>query len=151
MSSQEQDAGYLIDAPRDDEMDFIVDAWTRSFRDSDWAGCVTNDKYQEVQRWTITSLLARGARLRVVVNALGKRRVLAWICYEEPNLVHYVYVKKAARGMGLCTALLAHVQDELELDTPGKFTHRTRASSGLLKQGWRHWPAGARIKAVGDA
>ena len=147
----DDDVGYRLDAPRDSEMDFVIDAWTRSFRDSDWAGCVTNDKYQEVQRWTITSLLARGARLRVVVNEVGPRRVLAFVCYEAPNLVHYVYVKKAARSLGLCNALLALVQDELDLETPGKFTHRTRASSALLRKGWRHWPAGARIKAVGDA
>ncbi len=138
--------GYTIDAPMGDEMDFIIDAWTRSFRDSDWAGCITNDKYQETARWTITSLVARGAKLRVAVNSIGPRRVLAFACFEEPNLLHYVYVKKPARGLGLCTALLAHVSDSLGLDTPGRFTHRTRASSGLLRKGWRHWPAGARIK-----
>lgn len=143
-------AGYLIDHPADDEIDFIHDAWTRSFRDSDWAGCVTNDKYHEVQRWTILSLLARGARLLVIVNELGPRRVLGFICYEAPNLVHYVYVKKPARGLGLSSALLARVCRDLGLDTPGRFTHRTRASAGLLRKGWRHWPAGARIKDLAN-
>jgi GNAT superfamily N-acetyltransferase len=131
-------------------MAFITDAWCSSYRTSDWAGTITNDKYQEIQRWTITSLLARGAIIRVAVNSVGERRVLGFICYEAPGLVHYVYVKQRARGLGLAKSLLAHAESALGLGTPGRFTHRTRASSWLLRKGWTHWPAGARQKDLKD-
>jgi GNAT superfamily N-acetyltransferase len=140
--------GYDILPMEPDEEILVKDSWVKSYRDSDWAGTVSNDRFAEVQRWTITDLLARGAIIRVAVNTQGPRRVLGWVCYEAPGLIHYVYCKHKARGLGLARALLAHAEAALGLTTPGRFTHRTRASTWLLRKGWAHWPAGARIKRI---
>ncbi len=147
-SKSAEELGLVLADPTPDEARFILDAWTRSYRDSPWAGTVTNDRYAETQRWTITNLLARGAKVLVAIPAIGPRRIAGLVCYESPGLLHYLYVKQAFRGLGVARMLSEVAKSLSGLQGPGRFTHRTRASQWLLNEGWRWDPTPARTKEV---
>jgi GNAT superfamily N-acetyltransferase len=132
--------GFYVVPARPEEIPFVVDSWARSFRDSPWAGCVNNECYQAAYRDSINGLLVRGASVSVVVPAEGVRRVLAYIVIEDPDILHYLYVKRNARGLGLAKELLSR-----RAPTPRRFTFRTPASSLLLKLGHTWDPVPARL------
>lgn len=123
-----------------DEIPFVVDAWVRSFRDSPWAGCISNDRYQEVMRERVNDLLARGVRVVVAVPEEGKRRVFGFIATEAPDIIHYVYVKKSVRKLGLASRLVAECAA-----TSGRFTFRTPASDFLFRRNYTWTPVPARV------
>lgn len=145
-SNSAKDLGLMLVQPEPDEVRFILDAWARSYRDSPWSGTITNDKYAEISRWTITALVARGAQVLVAIPEVGPRRVVGFVCYEKPDVLHYVYVKQSFRGRGVARLLVDAAKFGLGTKTPGRFTHRTRASGWLLEDGWRFDPVSARTK-----
>lgn len=149
-SKSAEDLGLVLSEPTADEIKFVLDAWTRSYRDSPWAGTVTNDRYAETQRWTITNLLVRGAKVLVATPAVGPRRIAGLVCYESPGLLHYLYVKQAFRGLGVARMLSDVAKGLSGLQGPGRFTHRTRASQWLLNDGWKWDPTPARVKDLTD-
>lgn len=130
-----------------DEVAFILDAWCSSYRSSPWAGTISNDRYQEVQRWTINSLIARGAELRVAIPADPSlpRRIVGFVCYEAPSLLHYVYTKQSYRHKGVARGMISSAE-EASSSHLSRLTHRTRASKSLLDAGFRWDPVPARTK-----
>lgn len=132
--------GYNFLPMQPDETKFVVDSWVRSFRDSPWAGCIANDRYQEVMRETVNSLLARGVRVIVAIPSEGPRRVCSYIATEAPDLVHYIYTKNGSRKLGLAAELLAKYGPPT-----GRLTFRTPASEFLLRRGFTWTPVPARL------
>jgi ribosomal protein S18 acetylase RimI-like enzyme len=137
-----------FDSPRADELPLVYDAWARSFRKSPWAGCVRNCDWDQVSRATIEEILNRGARVTVAVQELedGGRRVAGYSVSEpHAGVLHWLFVKKAFRGMGIGRDLLRETLLDFPQRTP-VYTHRTTASSRFLGPGWTHDPAPARVK-----
>lgn len=136
-----------VTTPTADEFPFIFDSWANSYRKSPWAGTVPNHLWDQVSRETARSLLDRGARVLVAVTPIegsDERRVMGYIVAEPGDKVlHWIFVKKDYRGLGIGKALLAAM-------CPGEdhwaYTFRTRASAGFLG-GRFHWnPVPARLK-----
>lgn len=134
---------FQFDAPNAEEYAFVFDSWASSFRKSPWAGCVPNHLWDQVSRACIGELLNRS--LVVVAYrelADGTRRIMGY-SVSEPGVLHWLYVKRDYRGMGVGKRLL-------EFTTAGweqfAYTHQTRASRKFLGQKW-HWdPVLARIR-----
>ena len=132
--------GFKLVPAEADEIPFIVDAWARSFRDSPWAGCISNEHYQEAQRATINDLLARGARATVAVPTEGPRRVCGFVAFEAPDIIHYVYTKRWARKRGLANSMISFAAPN-----GGRFSFRTPSSEFLLRRGFKWNPIPARV------
>lgn len=135
--------------PTADELNLVYDAWANSFRKSMWAGTVPNQLWDTVSRATIGEILNRGARVTVATVDLpdeGARRVMGYSVSEPAKRVlHWVYVKRDYRGMGVGSALLADVlADDV---SPWTYSHRTNASSRFLGKQFSHDPTTARVKA----
>jgi len=141
-----------FDAPRPDEYSLVYDSWARSFRKSPWAGCIPNHLYDQVSRAGIADILDRGARVVCAVQELdeGARRVMGY-AVSEPNVLHWLFVKRDYRGFGVGSALLREtIRDWLP---PGEgnpqwvYTHRTNASARFLARHPFVWdPVPARVK-----
>lgn len=133
-----------IDTPRADEFPLVFDAWARSFKKSPWAGCVPNHLWDQVSRECAHQIVNRGARVLVAVTELpdGTRRVMGYSVSEPgKKVLHWLFVKKDYRGMGVGKTLLAET-------CPGHgwtYTHRTRASARFLP-GFTWDPTAARVK-----
>lgn len=142
--------------PNPDEYPLIYDAWANSFRKSPWAGCIRNCDYDTVSRATIGEILARGARVNTAVQDLegGGRRVMGYSVSEpSPQVLHWLFVKRDYRGMGVGTQLLRDTVKDWSTLEAFRYSHRTRASQKFLHTAcagaipWTHDPATARVKA----
>ena len=138
-----------FDSPRADEWPLVFDAWASSFRKSPWAGCVPNHLWDQVSRAAATEIIDRGARVLCAVADLpdGNRRVMGYAVAEGP-ILHWLFVKRDYRGMGVGRALLAEIMAGVGDSVEKSYTHRTRSSSRFLGQGWKWDPTSARIKLV---
>lgn len=136
--------------PAADEFPLIYDTWARSFMKSPWAGCVRNCDYPATSRAAIQEILDRGARVVVAVVELegGGRRVMGYSVSEPgEGALHWIYVKRDYRGMGVGKALLADVEEHATPHATGLvYTYRTPASAKFLGAKWRHDPVLARVK-----
>lgn len=138
-----------FDNPTAEEFAFIYDSWAHSFKKSPYAGCITNDMYPEVSRRTMTEIIDRGARVVVAVQELpdGGRRIMGYSVSEpEKRILHYLYVKRDYRGVGVGGALLSDVMNAGDFVSGGRYTHRTNASAKFLGRGWVHDAVPARVK-----
>lgn len=146
-----------FDKPTADEFPLIYDSWSRSFKKSPWAGCVTNDMWDQVSRKTMTDIIDRGADITVAVTPIaGKedqfpavRRVMGYAVYEsERRVLHWLFVKRDYRGCGVGGLLLGYVCNFGADGLPDRwtYTHRTKASPKFLGAGFEWDPVSARVK-----
>lgn len=127
-------------------MAFVLDGWIRSWRTSPWAGCVTNDRIFEVTRGAVIDLLERG--MKIVVGEVADRLV-GFVAYERPDILHYVFVKRRGfRGLGIGRMLVTEAAIDMGLTEPGRFTHRTTQAGWLLSDGWTWDPVPVRTKTA---
>ena len=103
---------------------FIYATWLRSYRNSEFARHQENDKYYWRQHDLIEKLM-KGNQVNVAVIDESPDVVLGWACGRN-GLLHYSYVKKAFRRLGIAKKLV----------TPwnaGAYSHRTLMAPLLMK------------------
>ena len=102
----------VVRVGKPDDLGYVVDSWTKhAFRG------------QRLRRATqhVRELLARPAsRLFVAHVPDDADAILGWAALEiEPSCVHYIYVRSAARGQGVATAMLGTlVRERIEYSSP---------------------------------
>lgn len=126
-----------------DELPFVLDSWSLSWRTSEWSGTTPNHLQPMVTRELVGGLIARGAHIEVA--AIGER-IAGYVCYEHKgsdSVVHWVYVKDPYRRAGLGKALVQFATREA---TGVFYTHRTRYSKYIMPAVARFAPEIARRK-----
>jgi GNAT superfamily N-acetyltransferase len=129
----------------EDDANFVLDSWSKSFRVSPWAGVVLNCDWHATHSAVVRELLERGARVSVICARHNPRQILAWACWEVlpagDFVLHYLYVKDPWRRTGLATALLGHLKGlhVTSEATRAHHTFRTRDWSHLDRAGAFRW------------
>lgn len=126
-----EDDGLEFGEMAADEITFVLDSMSKSFRSSPWAGVVGNHLWHPLMKATVTGLLERGAKVRVA-RSLGK--VAGYVVYETKGadvFVHFLYVKDAARRLGVGKRLL--LEAGVKKGTRWFYTFRTKASAYLTR------------------
>lgn len=139
--------------PTADELKFILDSWSSSYRKSRFAGTVPNNMWQEVARATATQLMSR-LNCRTVVALVpslgisGERGRVMGYSIAEPGILHWIYTKKDYRRLGVATRMLSEqlMQWDADLRKYPRFTHMTDSSQRFLPPGWKWDPIPARLK-----
>jgi GNAT superfamily N-acetyltransferase len=108
------------------ETDFVYSSWLNSYEDSPFARGIRKSIYFDRQRRLINSISARGGKLLVATHPEAPDAVLGWVCVEEPDFVHYVFVKQAWRRMGVASLLLEQASARF------KYTHRTAVGESFV-------------------
>jgi GNAT superfamily N-acetyltransferase len=140
-----------LESPTAEEYPFIFDSWARGFRNSPFAGCIRNCDYDDVSRRTMSEIVDRGARVVVLVNVLptGERRIAGYSVSEPSRKwLHWIYVKRDYRGMGLGRQLRRDVAADADIGN-WTYTYRTKPSDRFLSANGRRmkWdPTPARTK-----
>lgn len=140
---------FNFDLAAADEFNFVFDSWARSFQKSDWAGCIPNHLYPQVSRAGSADILDRGAMVEVAYVPMpdGTRRVMGYSVSEpDRGVLHWVFVKRDYRGLGVGKALVASVTARITKGSPLYYTYRTRASAKFLGPAWEHEPKLARVR-----
>lgn len=136
-------SGWSYRALEPDELPFVLDSWSRSWRTSEYAGTVPNHLQPTVVRELLGGLLARGAKITVAV--IGSR-IAGYVCHERKGkqaVIHWAYVKDPFRRQGIGSSLVLFVSD---LDDEIFYTHRTRYSKYILPANAKFLPEIARRK-----
>lgn len=111
---------------------FIYATWLRSYRhSSQFAKNIPNEVYFKYHHMAIDRIAERGGRF-YVAHALGDPdTILGFICSEGPTLVHYCYIKKPFRAMGIARKLvqMAGISEDLY-----EFTHMTHDMEKITKK-----------------
>jgi hypothetical protein len=93
-----------------DDLPFIFATWLRSYRhSSQFAKKISNDVYFKYHHAAIERIISRGGIIKIA-NIVGDPNViLGYACLEAQGgtdmVVHYVYVKKNFRKMGIASRL----------------------------------------------
>lgn len=142
----------VFSVPDVDELKLVLDSWSNSFRKSQYAGCIPNNLWPEVSRQTATQLMTRtGARTicALTPTADGTRGRVMGYSVSEPGILHWLYVKKDYRRLGIGSQLLQELignWNDSERKRP-RYTHRTDSSGRFLPPGWKWDVIPARVKA----
>lgn len=144
-----------LDTPNADEFPLIFDSWARCWMKSKWAGCVRNCDWDQTSRACSTEIIDRQTTrvtVAVVEQPDGSRRVAGYSVSEPSRKVlHFLYVKRDYRGMGVARSLLRDALGGDRIST-WTYTHRTDACDRFLRNRatgehmvWS--PVPARVKA----
>jgi ribosomal protein S18 acetylase RimI-like enzyme len=141
-----------FDYPDADELKFILDSWSSSFRKSPYAGVVPNNHWAAVSRASMTQIMTRPSVTTTVAlagySAESRGRVMGYVV-AEPGILHWIYVKKDFRKLSIGRELLDKAMenwDDIHRMHP-RFTHRTDVSFRFLPVGWKWDAIPARVKA----
>lgn len=88
----------------------VYDCWARSMADE--VGVEGDDARRAFVRGykpVITALIARSTTM-VAVSRKDPLRVLGWICVEIPDVLHFVFTKRAFRQGGIARQLIERSQ-----------------------------------------
>ncbi len=124
------DVSVRVGTPED--LNFVFATWLRNYRHgSQFAKKISNDVFYRWHHKVIERIIERGAQIRIVHPAGDPGTILGYSCielFEERPLVHFIYIKKAWRGMGLAKKLIwetegyfSHMTDHLDLNRHPSF------------------------------
>lgn len=154
----------MIREARPDDMAFVRSGWLRSYASSDWATLVSpssehtsacrtcgkrslktsrsgtgltlrkpSEVYWHGQRALIDRLIAQAMVVVAEDESLGL--LDGFVCWEPPDVLHYVYVRDTARKRGLAKELCALLTGKV------RYTHWARSIvQDRVPAGWVYSP-----------
>lgn len=115
----------------DTDTDFIYASWLHHYRfSSDFARNIRTHLYYEFHHKVIERILERKAKVRIACLKDDPDVIVGYLVYEgqdDAPVIHFCFVKKAFRQMGVAKSLV----QGLALDN-AYFTHRTKDCSWLI-------------------
>lgn len=118
----------LIRKFKEEDKAFIMSTWLRSYKhNSFFTKKLTNTVYYKYHHDIINRILAR-ADILIACDTQSPETIFGYAVFEEPGIVHYAYVKKAFRGMGIFSKLIEPLKG---LDII--FTHYTDHCNKLVE------------------
>jgi hypothetical protein len=148
----------LMRRARSGDIPFITNSWLKSFRDAPYVTSCPNNVYFGSQHRLIEQLIPRSVVL-VACNEDDPDQILGWIAAEVLALnaedesqgkglvIHYCYVKRTFRQVGLARRLWATLVTTEE-PVVTMYTHRTMACKrlGLTQRGIVYNPYAAVLR-----
>lgn len=116
-----------------DDAGMVFSYWLRDhFEHSAFASGITKSTYMKLHHLLVERIIARSI-VWVACDAEDPTIIYGFICAEGASTLHYLFVKRRFRGLGIAHRLL----NEAGLaDGPMEFTHLTDAMVSLRKR----WP-----------
>jgi GNAT superfamily N-acetyltransferase len=105
----------------EDDRNFILNSWLKSYKDSMVCKEIPSEIYYETQRELVSKVLD-GAQVLVACSPESDKQIFGYIAYEHPGLIHYIYVKFPYRKFGIGTSLM----EQSEVVAPYISTHLPR-------------------------
>lgn len=118
-----------IRAAKPEDTSFVLDAWRRSFEDAPAVRGADREHYRIELTRAIRRLLDK-AECRVACDPEDEDTIVGFAAFTGDEL-HYVYVKKDFRGMGVARQLL---------DGLSVAAYTFRSNNARPPQGWRYTP-----------
>lgn len=108
------------------ESDFVYSTWIKSYRSSGAVRGIPTPLYNRGQRARIARILKNHDTLVTVVAPQEEPElILGYLVQGQPNILHYIYVKKNYRNAGIARILLEPYASLLEDKQPLFYTHKS--------------------------
>src|SRR5271165_681887 len=105
------ESNFTIRLGNKEDLPFIFSTWLKSFRySSSFAKEIDNETYYKFHQQVIERILSRSPSIYIACDQLHPDTVFGYIVYEGPVL-HFAYVKKSFRKLGIARALLPYTPD----------------------------------------
>lgn len=125
-------ANLKLRDPSQEDLEFIYATWLRSlYYNNEWFNLIDKDIFFDKYKLVLHALLSRGVEVRIAGFDLDEYTILGYSVYEGDTL-HWVYVKKAWREMGVAKLLVK--------PTTNKITHLTKLGKKLKRPEWSFDP-----------
>jgi GNAT superfamily N-acetyltransferase len=86
---------------------FVVSSWLEANRDAPMGGRYSGASTYRREHRRLIEIALRRSTLRIAHVLGAPTALVGWAAYEEPTrIVHYVYVRRDMRRLGMATALL---------------------------------------------
>lgn len=117
---------YALRAPRQEDLNFILNSFLRSQRDIGDNALIAQDAYYSTAgaKAKIVGILQH-AEVLVACNPDDPDQIYGYCVYDRPATLHAVYCKQFMRGNGLATLLVEHCLPDFG-STPTKVTSLCR-------------------------
>jgi len=139
--------GYREMTPED--RPFVASSFIRSFRKSPYVGLIPAQLYQPVYGAIVDGILDR-SRTMVSFNHENQKQTFGFVTFD-PDVLHYVYVKRPFRNMGIAGRLLT--QAGFSRDTRFRYTFLTKQGKEIARkyEEAKHDPIYIRLHWKGDS
>ena len=138
---------YAVRPATDNDKNFILNSWLKSFKGSDFAKGLRNGVYFNNHHALLQALWGR-CEVQVVVNPEDSESIIGYVVSEVRTdladdavfILHFAYVKHIYRKMGIAKAAVAHAVGS---HSGAKcYTHQLIGCRTLLKEdaGWVYNP-----------
>jgi hypothetical protein len=118
---------------RDDDYNYVLSSWLRSYADSGDAGDMHRGAFFRTHEPIVKDILGRSVVMVAWTRDLPDT-VLGWICVEGDDVLHYWLTKRRFRRMGIATWMLGEFRA-----LPAIYTYSTSVP-GLLGTEWTYDP-----------
>lgn len=112
-----------------DDMAFVLDAWRRSYEDAPAVRGADREHYR-IEMTRAIRRICDHAEVRVACDPSDEDTLVGFVAFTGGEL-HYAYVKKDFRGMGVAKQLLSEVP---------VVAYTFRSNNARPPQGWRFTP-----------
>jgi len=118
-----------------EDLNFIFSCWLRNYRhSSQFARKISNTVYYKYHHKVIERIIGRGAQVRIAHQVGEPDIILGFACmesFENTPVLHFIYVKKAFRGLGIAKKLVwelenlqfTHLTENLDLEKHPLFVY----------------------------
>ena len=114
-----------------DDRPFVLNSWLKSYKDSLFATEVRDNIYYKWHSEIIHRILERGTTKTLIAASKEDSDVIVGYLVTEKirgyDIAHYVYVKRAFNGLGVCKLLF-------QLYRPKYTSHMTRAGRSIAEK-----------------
>jgi hypothetical protein len=103
-----------IDPKKD--LNFILSSWLKSYRNSDFATCISNDTYYAFHQGLISQILTHPTNtLTIIASVEDPDQILGYASYSITKpIIHYIYMKQPFRRLGLGRYLFEGVRNHFK-------------------------------------
>lgn len=113
------------------DVNFIFSTWQKAYRYSVKTAGIESEIYFNQQHTLIEGLM-KTAYILVACSTADPTQIYGYLCYEkieDAPVVHFAYVKKSYRNLGIGKLLLSH--SKIDPKAPFFITHHTGAVDKL--------------------
>lgn len=120
---------WHIRDPKDSDISFIYATWLNSYHYDSWTKTIQKSIFFDNYKLVIDEILIN-AKIKIACLQNDYDIILGYLVYDEPNIIHYCFVKNDFRQFGVANSLMVESKKHQGLLT---ITHRTKSVADLLR------------------
>lgn len=120
---------WILREPKDSDLSFIYATWLNSYHYDSWTKQIQKSVFFENYKLVIDEILLN-SKIKIACLPIDHDIILGYLVYDEPNILHYCFVKNDFRQFGIANSLIA---ESLSVKASITITHRTKTLLSIIR------------------